>query len=272
MARYISANPFFGVSSAPVFVNDKEVPGRMALVNEENGSVLGILSDTKYKPVSNMAVNSVFSEAFDNLPVLKTTDHLSKDFSAWKRRVVLDKSAFDMQIVGDDSMGLMIEIFNSYNGKTSWGYSLLGYRWMCENGMVFGKKTLFSQTFGHMQDAITKIQNIFSSQVKGVENILETWRGWTKIDFPAEAMEIYMKINEVPERVATRVIEVYEERNRTENLKATKYAAFNALTYLGTHNEKTRGGTDPVFSNTNKRFMDLADGLYSYNSQLVLTA
>ena len=187
-------DPFFNVSEAPIYVNNRPVPNRMALYNEDNGDVLGILSDSKYNMVKNKQVADIFDTAFDKLPVLKQTDHMNIDGSAWKRRIVLDKSAFDFQIVAGDSMGVMIEVFNSYNGKTSWGYNLVGYRWLCENGMVFGRKNLFSQTFGHMTNAIDRIQSKFTGQLNGIENILDTWRNWTKIDFPLERMELYMQI------------------------------------------------------------------------------
>lgn len=272
MAKFAATNrnPFFGVTSAPVYVNDRQVPNRMALVNDETGDVLGILSDSKYNIVSNITVANLFGEAFDRLPVLKQTDHLNADASAWKRRIILDKSAFDLEIVNGDSIGVMIEVCNSYNGKTSWGYNLVGYRWICDNGMVFGRRNLFSQTFGHMQDAVSRIQNKFGSQIAGIQNVLETWRGWTRIDFPAEKMELYMVERDVPKRVITRVMETYEERNHVESLKPTVYAAFNTFTFLGSHNDKTRKGIDPAFSATNQRFMDLAEGLYRYQGSKAL--
>ena len=260
-------NPFFSVAQAPVYVNGMEVPGRMALYNEENGNVLGILSDTRYKTVTNKQVADVFEAAFDKLPILKITDHLSLDESVWKRRIVLDKSAFDLEVLPNDSMGIMVEIINSYSGKTSWGFDMFGYRWMCSNGMVMGKRSLFSQMYGHMQDAIHKIQSRFDAQMHGVENVLETWRTWAKLPMPEERFSMYLAEQEVAERATKRIIETYAERNATENLKPTQWAAFNTLTYLGTHNDRTRKGTDPAFSATNKKFFDLADGLYKWNPE-----
>ena len=259
----MNLNPFGPVTRAAVMVNGHVLPNKHALVNEA-GHPMSIVSKN-YKVVPNQTVVDLFGNAFNDLEIEKSTDHLDVDASRWRRRIVLKKNAFNFEIVPGDCVGVMLELFNSYTGKSSWGFRLMGYRWACTNGLIVGKRELFSATFSHMTNIIDKMRNAFSNQLANVNSLVETWKEWQGIEFTPKHMSDFLEHEEVKEKAAETIMYAFHQRTAIERLPWNKWAAYNALTYLGTHELKTRKrGADPIFSASAKRYNRLAEALYNY--------
>ena len=262
--------PFSPVSIAPVIVNGHVLPKKVALVNS-HGEPMSVVSK-QYKVVNNQQVVDLFGKAFTNIQIDKITDHVDYLGARWKRRIVLKKDAFNFEVLPNDCVGIMLELFNSYTGKSAWGFRLMGYRWACTNGMIYGQKNLFSATFSHMANIIDKMRDAFQFQIENVGGVIDTWKSWQEIPFSPSDMENYLEYQEVKEKTAEIVMNAFRIRTAYENLPWNQWAAYNTFTYLATHELKTRRrGGDPLFSAGAKKFNKLAEGLYDYNPKQLAT-
>lgn len=257
-------DPFFNVIPKPVFVDGKEVPGRVALINGNTQKVLGIVTD-KYKPVPNVVVNNLFDKALP-FKVQEVQDHMFDGGAVWKRRIILDKDAFHWEILPNDAVGVMLEVFNSYNGKSAYGFRFMSYRWMCSNGMVTGKKNIFSMSLSHMSGAVERIQRGFSGALESFGTNVQLWKDWSKTTFTRKQMKVYLESRPyLTEKAASKVNDKYEFVMNKENLDETAWSAFNAITWMGTHELKTsRQDSSPIFSNSAKVYERLGDDFYNY--------
>ena len=255
---------FFEPRFAPITVEGKEYPAVLATMNPA-GEIMGVVSN-RYELVPNSMVATLSDKAFGNLPITQQYDHVSNNGAKWKRHMVIDKSAINFHIGGmNDSMGIMIELVNSYNGKIGWGMNIMGFRSICSNGMVFGKQNLFSTVFRHTADAVDRMKARFEVGLDGVENVVETFTDWTHVPFSAGDMRTYMLNHKASDKTAETVVNTFENRVYTEKSGYTKWSAYNALTYIATHETKSKGGNNPMFSTSTKRFFDLANGFFDKN-------
>lgn len=264
-------NPFGEINRAPVMVNGAILPKKVALVNYVNEPI-SIVSKN-YKVVTNQTIVDLFGSAFSNLQIEKTTDHVDQYMSRWKRRIILKKEAFNFDIMPGDSVGIMLELFNSYTGKSSWGFRVMGYRWICTNGLVMGSRRLFSASFSHMTNIIDRMRSAFDSQLANIPMMISTWKDWQDVKFTERHWELFFEQNEVKEKLAEEIIGTWRSRSLIEKLPENKWSAYNALTYLATHNLKTRKvNSSPLFSSSAKKYANLANELYDYNPPKELVA
>ena len=259
-------DPFFEVERFPVVVNGKEVRNREAIVNP-NGETLGIVSKG-YKVVTNKDVVDIFGEAFEKVPQQSCVDHLDVEGGSFKRRIIFSKEAFDLSVIPGDSTGIMLEIFNSYNKKSGWGMRLMGYRWACANGMIFGKRNIFLRTFSHMRGVAEQIRSAFDFQVEQVHPILEQWAHWNQVEFTPKHMSVFLEKMEVKEGLAEEIQHAFHQRTAVEQLGWTGWAGYNALTYMATHNLSTRKAASPLFSSSAKKLNRLAEAFYVHMDSL----
>jgi hypothetical protein len=266
-------DPFFGIERQPLITSSGIPVDKEALVREDTGTVLGIISPG-YKVVSNNDVSDLFDRALENYPVAKVTDHLDSIGKRWKRRIVFDKDELSYDVDGrGDNVGVMIEIHNGYDARTAWGFNVLGYRWICQNGMVMGKKKLFSESYSHFNDDIQRLLNSFQMKFELFNQTALTWSDWTKESFNRHDFKGYIesKIKDdnrgqsgyISRKIAEGIVAQYDPIMNKYKMDENKWGAFNVLTYISTHETKARKGSN-VFSNRYKTVNRLADDFYSF--------
>jgi hypothetical protein len=161
MAYLEERNPFFGIREEKVLTaSGLEIPNKIALVNEDLNSIVGFVSPG-YDVVHNEDISNMFAGAISDLKVAKVIDHMDATTKRWKRQIIFDDGRLTSEISTSDVVGVLLEVYNGYDGRTAYGYSLMGYRWMCSNGMVMGKKELFSQSFTHYDGNVDKLRDSF---------------------------------------------------------------------------------------------------------------
>ena len=161
MAYEESRNPFFEVKKEDVFTaSGIKLDNKVALVNGDLNTVVGFVSPG-YDIVANQVVTDLFQEATSEFGVAKVRDHMDATTKRWRRQLIFNDDRLSAEILPADVVGVCLEIFNGYDGRTAYGYSLMGYRWMCENGMIMGKRNLFSETFAHYDGNVEKLRDSF---------------------------------------------------------------------------------------------------------------
>ena len=261
-------NPFFSTRFEPLVTVSGQPVKQLAVINEEKNKVIGIVSP-KYKLVTNEEVATVFEEALP-YDVESVKDHFFDYGAIWKRRIVLDRNAFDFEVVPGDSTGILIEIFNSYNGKVSYGFSMMGFRWICSNGQIMGKKMLLNMSFTHMQNAIEKIRSTFKLQLDSFHDTMNIWKKWNGEKFTMIDMQKYLDTRSyLTNKGRDRILDTYQTVMNNEGHDETRYGAYNALTYAATHNLKNSAkreaaGSSEIFSNSALTLTRITEDFYDY--------
>ena len=164
-------NPFFNVVREPAFaeVNGVRVEtGRDVLINEENNTVLGIVSPN-YKLVTHNEIANIAEEAFSGINHT-VTDHLNGQENKWIREIILEDDQYGFDI-GDDHLKAKVSFYNGYNGKTSAGMELSAWRQICSNGLM-GWGKIYGVNLPHMTDNIVDIiKDRFSSNFENFTEI-----------------------------------------------------------------------------------------------------
>lgn len=271
-------NPFFKVAKEPLFTSSGLQADKVALVNTETNDILGVVSPT-YEVVENAFIGNLFDKATKNFAVDRKEDHLDAKTRRWKRHIILNDERFSYFIQKNDIVGVMIEAWNGFTGKISFGYNIMGFRWACTNGLVTGKKKIFSESYSHAINNPEKLAESFTRKFNMFSEITETWKQWADIPFDQndfiEFVEYYKKPSNdenreksnhqfLPPKVADTIIEMYPEIMAVDKtLEKNKWGAFNVLTNISTHKTAARNGSN-LFSNRYQSVNRLASELFTW--------
>lgn len=270
-------NPFFEVKREELITASGIKTGKEAIVNGETEDVLGIVSPN-YELVTNDDVNSFFEEAFEDMDIhiSDTIDHMDSITRRWKRWLILggDDFRFDIGRAGDETR-LMVEVFNGYNAKTSFGYNVMGFRSFCLNGQIMGRKDLFSDRFAHFIDNPERLHESFRMKFNNFKTVALVWEKWANEHFDKGNWEHFINLYKknpdikdknlfLPKKIAENMIDHYEDVLAEQHLTPTIWGAFNVLTYFATHETKARKGSN-VFSNGYGHISRLIDNFYENN-------
>jgi len=274
MAYLEDRNPFFTVRKEKVLTESGlEVPNKVALVNEDLGSIVGFVSPG-YDVVPNQEISNLFENAISDLQVAKVVDHMDASTKRWKRQIIFDDGRLTSEITSSDVVGVLLEVYNGYDARTAYGYSLMGYRWLCSNGMIMGKKELFSESFAHYDGNVDKLRDSFGMKFNAFHRNANTWQEWSRTRFDENDFATFVDKHTKPENGRARkdqyltpnigkgIKEQYQPLLAQQHLPETKWGAFNVLTWIATHETKARNGSN-LFSNRYQNVSRLAGDFYS---------
>lgn len=127
----------FQVAKEPIFVLGSEVGGKKAIVRQDTGKVLGIVSD-KYEVIEHGAVIDGFRQALgestafgEKISITKGGAHLFATYTLKHRTVEVKKG---------DIVGFQFTVKNSYDGTNMLQLTLGAMRLVCLNGMVMSRR------------------------------------------------------------------------------------------------------------------------------------
>jgi hypothetical protein len=262
---------FFNVVREPAQVTFNGVTQEInkdVLLNEDSGDILGVVSK-QYALVQNNEVKDYFDEAFDGYKTSNITDHLSNNTGHWIREIVFDDPDFTREIVPSDVVNLKLKIWNGYNGLTSVGYALEGYRQICKNGMM-GWRNMFSTKLPHWgKDVIGLIKDSFSIQFQNYQIVFDRMEKWATEPFNQKDFGRF--IDSKTKVKDEKTIAKFLSDKQSENIKAqfpivmnryneneTKWGSFNVLTHIATHDTATKSSSSHLFTHGYKRMEKLA--------------
>jgi len=258
-------NPFFNVGRAKVEARGIHSENFETMINEDTQKIIGIVTP-RYELVHNNEIANLFDDAINilNPDDVTTKDYLNLNTTIWKRRMILDSDKFSLEITPGDKLGVMIEIWNSYNGKTSFGYEIMGFRWICSNGMIMGKRRLFRESFKHIISSPEMLANSIETRFKSFVINADIWKKWVNDSFDFESFKAFLDDKEyVKDRLKEALLVYWYETKQRENFKnATKWLAFNTITWAVTHAAGGRKGQAGIFSHKTNILNRLAEDFY----------
>lgn len=267
-----NGNPFFEVKREKLQTvgSGIEVP-KEALINAETNALLGIVSPG-YEVVTHEQVAGLFGDVLAQYDCTVIGNYLDSTGRRWKQRVIFNDDRLNFDIDGrGDNTGVMLELFNGYDARTSFGYNLLGYRSYCTNGMVMGRKDLFREALSHFINAIDRLQQSFELKWPAFRDNVGIWQNWTQIGFSEDQFKAFLeakikseanKKGYISEKMAETIALEWRPGLAANKLDETAWGAFNVLTWLATHHTKARKGSN-LFSNRYGTMNRLAEDFYT---------
>jgi hypothetical protein len=267
----INGNPFFEVKREGLqTVGSGLAVNKEALINSETNDLLGIVSPG-YEIVTHEQVANLFGDALGQYDHQVIGNHLDSTGRRWKQRIIFNDDRLNFDIDGrGDNTGVMLELFNGYDARTSFGYELMGFRSYCTNGMVMGKKSLFREALSHFISAIDRLQRSFELKWPAFKDNVSTWQEWTSIPYSKDQFGAFLeskvkndnnKKGPISTKMSETIMGEWEPALNIQRLDNTVWGSFNVLTYLATHKTKARKGSN-LFSNRYNTMNRLAADFY----------
>ena len=159
--------------------------------------------------------------------------------------MVLEDISFE--ITPRDKGKIVVEIFNAYNGKNAYGYSISALRLVCTNGMR-GFRKVFGEAYTHRTDVIDRIRATFPQKLDKYQEQIQTWKNWTEIPMSKNAFGVFVEDQSgLGAKLKKDMVENFDTVCSRFGDSPTKWGAFNVLTYYQTHMLKARQGS-PLFT------------------------
>lgn len=268
-------DPFFNVNREPAFAefNGVKVELNKHALMDETGNVLGLVSPN-YNLVMNNEVSDFFNQAFEQYNVEKVVDHVSNNNQSWVREMIFADDQFTKEVAPGDNVKLKVKLWNGYNGRTSVGFALEGYRMVCTNGMM-GWGNLFGTSIPHWGDnVIGVIKGAFENKFKNYSEVFDKVSGWSKKSFSFSDFEKFVdsklkreekvngktkKFGYLTEKNVKSVKDFYPVIMNQYNENDTVWGAYNVLTAIATHHTATKNTNSHLFTQGYKRMVKLTE-------------
>jgi len=261
-------NPFFEIRKENVITTDTGMDcGKVALINQETNGILGLVSPN-YVPILNKDIANLFDDALTPFDIKDVSDHMNASTSKWKRHYIIGDNF--AEVLPGDSVGLLVEVGNGFDGKTSHFYNIMGYRDRCSNGQVFGRNDLYSESYRHFTTP-DKLAETLLSKFEMVFKNIEIWKAWSDVPFTKEQFTQFVEAHNnendryLTQNISKELIENFQIILDKQKLEATKYGAYNVLTYYLTHETKARGEASHIFSNSYRNVSRLTADFYEWD-------
>jgi hypothetical protein len=205
------------------------VPERRAIVREDTGAVLAVVSD-RYTLVPHAHILDAVGSAIQSLDVGPVPRGIYVDRQGAQLRAVFKFPALAQAISGTDEICPFLKVQNTYDGSSRVIVQLGAFRFVCTNMAVGGGGT-FAGGFMAMHVGEVDVQRVMrelASYLKRFEQIVTLYRAWQDHRPEAGSLDWIFRreLQERPKRLG--------ERWR-EQEPLTVYDAYNIATYYATH-------------------------------------
>jgi len=219
--------------------SDLIVP-RLAIIRKDTNKVLGVVSD-RYQLVHNKTLVEKFEEYLKDTDTrfrrlfVGSTARGNKFYAKYLFPDISVDFGMTQTAYGEvpDNVVMMMEVFNSYDGNTSYGFDFGGYRLVCLNGLrVYDSLVRFKGLH------VGKDVEIEDLQILSFETIKElfikkatSWKKMKETDFDAALAGKITQALELTSYYEKKFNEVLE---RQQQLK-TMWDFYNVITWFTTH-------------------------------------
>ena len=226
---------FFPVELRPAEVDGRQVPGFVAVQRQDTGAVLAFHRQG-YRLIRNAEVFSAFEEALQasslDLSRLSIDDDMTHGGARTVRTYRLP--AYQVEVMPGDLVGLQLKVINSYDGAFAFSSLIGGQRLICKNGMIAIEQ--FAQSYGRHTKGfdVTLAASALQQTLQVFEQHAQHWQRWSQISVSeVQAEQVITALPQGTEQLTQRLLGYWQQER--QELGATVWALFNALTYWSTH-------------------------------------
>jgi hypothetical protein len=237
-------DPFFPVKVEKV-ITESGIPihNRLAILGPA-GDLLGITSN-EYQVILNSTIDKLFCDALmEKYPYKVISDHIDAIGRRWRRRILFDKLDYDIEWNGS-SLKVILEIFNSYDVRSGFGYSLMGYNPVCDTALITDVK----ESFYHLPTSPGKLLINFEERLSAFDTCCRIWHGWSRFRFSGADLRSFIQDRYyLNKRTREEILSTYTQILNRYKMGETRWGAFNVFSYLAEHETNARIGSH-LFSN-----------------------
>lgn len=239
MKTLVDTNYDFPVRLQNVFTQKSEdadyndITGRRAVVRQDSGAMLGIVSD-KYELLKHGDVINAFRNALKDVEFKETIAVMNGGATLF---ATYSLPAHTVEVKKGDLVSLQFVVKNSYNGANALQMMLGAYRLVCTNGMTIGKQ-FFSYSQKHIGSAsgiqIGVIQQKVALLTEQFGKTLPLLQEMSNHALTASSEELFTKeLIPFPKYLLESAKESYDKDGDN-----TRWGLYNGLTNAITHSMK----------------------------------
>jgi hypothetical protein len=227
-----------------------EIPKRRAVVREDTGQVLAVVSD-RYALVPHQRILDLVEEAIAPLDVGPVPRGIYVDRQGARMRALFKFPGLAQPVVNGDDLCPCLKIQNTYDGSSRIAIHIGAFRFCCTN-LAVGGGGVFAGGFMAVHAGevpITEVTKQLTSYLEGFGQIVELYRRWaTSTVSPASLDEI---LTALPKRAGTAL-----RLELTSSPARTVWDAYNRATHFATHQMRSYRTAFDLLDRINRTFQE----------------
>jgi len=244
----------FAVALRPVSYDDggahRQVPHRLAVVREDTGSPIAVVSD-RYALVPHQHILDTVEEAIRPLDVGPVPRGIYVDHGGARMRAIFKFPTLAEPVKNGDVICPCLKIQNTYDGTSRVSVHIGAFRFVCTN-LAVGGGGVFAGGFMSVHAGDIPIEEVarqLASYLSGFEAVVALYRLWAGRKLPPEDLPALLE--PLPKRHAEAI---GQECSRTG--AATVYAAYNVATHRATHEMRSYRTAFDLLARINHAFQE----------------
>jgi Domain of unknown function (DUF932) len=225
------------------------VPERFAVVREDNGRAVAVVSD-RYRLVPHQRILDAVEEAIRPLDVGPVPRGIYVDRQGARMRAIFKFPALAEPVFYKDDICPCLKIQNTYDGTSRIAIHIGAFRFVCTN-LAVGGEGVFAGGFMSIHAGeipLDEVSKQVSTYLAGFDNIVALYRAWSEQWL--EAGVLAKALGEVSKWHATRIMEAFLHH------KPTVYEAYNTATYYATHETRSYRTAFDLLARINRGFQE----------------
>ena len=229
--------------------NFQEVPERLAVVREDTGRAVAVVSK-RYTLVPHQKILDSVEEAIKPLDLGPVPRGIYVDRQGARMRAIFKFPALAQPVFYKDDICPCLRIQNTYDGSSRIAIHIGAFRFVCTN-LAVGGEGVFAGGFMSIHAGEIPLDDVakqVSTYLAGFENIVALYRTWSEQWLEAGAMT--KALEGVPKWHAARILQAFHP------CKPTVYEAYNAATYYATHETRSYRTAFDLLARINQGFQE----------------
>lgn len=226
------------------------VPRRRAVIRQDTGQVLSIVSD-RYRLVPHQRILDVVQQAIATLDLDPVPRGIYVDRDGARMRALFKFPALEQPVVAGDPICPCLKIQNTYDGTSRIAVHIGAFRFVCTN-LAVGGAGVFAGGFMAVHAGEIPIEDVakqLGSYLLGFDSILELYRHWTEQRLERDSVKAIL--DELPKRAATNIGQELERRS-----ELSVFDGYNAGTYHATDRMRSVRAAFDLLERINRTFQD----------------
>jgi hypothetical protein len=231
-------------------INDAfpEIPKRRAVVREDTGQVLALVSD-RYALVPHQRILELVEDAITPLDCGPVPRGIYVDKQGARMRALFKFPTLAQPALGNDSLCPCLRIQNTYDGSSRIAIHIGAFRFVCTN-LAVGGGGVFAGGFVAVHAGevpITEVTKQLTGYLEGFEQIVELYRRWAVTDAAPETLE--RLLGTLPKRPGTAL-----RQELASSPADTVWDAYNRATHYATHRMRSYRTAFDLLARINRGF------------------
>ena len=222
------------------------VPNRVAIVREDTGDVLSVVSD-RYSFISHQQILDTTDRAIASLDVGPVPRGIYVDRKGARMRALFKFPGLEQSVRGTDTICPCLKIQNTYDGTSRITVHIGAFRFVCTN-LAVGGGGVFAGGFMAVHAGeipLDRVAEQLTRYLGSFDQVVELYAAWSELNAPEESL------SEILERLPARPAKLVRSRLRHVG---SVYRAYNVATHVATHTMRSVNGAFELLGAINQEF------------------